>query len=349
MNILVIIPKTFAGCGFYRLYQPHNHLAKNYDVKITFGSGFMKSEISAYTDDELREFDMIVWHKTLFELSDIRRARKLGVPTIADFDDHWVVNREHSLYKEYTKIGLSAKLHKLLISVDYVTCTTEDLADEIFKYNENVEVLPNAVDKGYDGWKEGRVKEDNFVFGYLGGPCHTRDVALLRGVQEATHANFRLFGYNGTDIYKFYDSILKGERFKGADIWNYPKFYNYMDCSLVPLEDNFFNSMKSELKLIEAGAFKKCVIVSNVKPYTNVIRHGENCLAAETKSDWINFIKTIQKNPNIAEDLGSQLAEDTKEYDINIVNKKRYNFYSDVQQKHNTNNSRELSGMVNVE
>lgn len=352
MNILVILQKNFAGCGFYRLYQPHNHLAKNYDVKVTLASGFLKTEISAYTDEELKAFDLIVWHKTLYDLKDIKRAKLLGIPTVVDFDDHWVVNREHSLYNNWMKEGIAAKLHKLLLAADYVTCTTESLADEIYKYNENVEVLPNAVDKGYDGWKAERVQEDKMVFGYLGGPCHVRDVALLRTVPEATKAHFRLFGYNGDDIYKFYASILgAGDNFtlyKGADIFNYPQFYNHMDVSLVPLEANGFNRLKSELKLIEAGAFSKAVIVSRVEPYTNIIRHGINCLAAESTHDWVNYIKTLSKNPDYAADLGARLAEDTKDYDIEVVNKTRYKFYQDVQQNHNTDSGGEPRRLVNV-
>jgi len=353
MNILVIIPKTFAGCGFYRMYQPHNHLAKNYDVDITFASGFMKTEISAFTDDELKEFSAIIWHKTLFDFKDIRRARGLGIPTVADFDDHWVVGRDHSLYKEYQSEGQHGRLHKLLLSVDYVTCTTEDLADEIYKHNQQVEVLPNAYDLGYGGWKEGRIEEDKYVFGYLGGPCHVRDVGMLRGVRDATGAHFRLFGYNGTDIYKHYAKVLSGDGgnfslYKGADIWHYPQFYNYMDVSLVPLEANKFNSMKSELKMVEAGAFKKAVIVSNVKPYTNVIT-DKNCIAVNSKNEWIDAIKLLMNDPQRGIDMGLQLHEDTKRYDIENVNKLRYKFYKYVQQKHNTDSGDEPGRVVHFD
>lgn len=313
---------------------------------------FMRNEYSAYTDDDLKKFDLIVWHKTLFDIEDIRRAKRLSIPTIVDFDDHWVTGREHTMYQQYTKEGQPARLHKLLLVADYVTCTTERLADEIYLHNQNVEVLSNAIDTNYEAMKIDRVEEDKFVFGYLGGPCHTRDVALLRGVASATKQHFRLFGYNKTDIYNFYANILaEGDNyslFRGANIHDYPRFYNHMDCSLVPLEASKFNSMKSELKLLEAGAFKKAVIVSNVDPYRDLIRHGKNCLAASTKSDWINYIKTLSKNKNIAEDLGQQLHEDTRQYDISVVNKKRFKFYKDVQQKHNTVSSDKLSRMVNV-
>jgi glycosyltransferase involved in cell wall biosynthesis len=315
-------------------------MAKNYDCKVTFASGLMITSIRAYTDRELQEFDVVVWHKTYFELADVKRVRSLGIATVADFDDHWIVNREHSLYKEYTKDGLSAKLHQLMINVDYVTCATKRLADAIFPHNSDVEVLPNAIDTGYDGFTVNRTKEDKFIFGYLGGPCHIRDLGLLKGLQkEMTEKlkdyDLRLFGFNGTDIYKHYAGILSDDRnspnfslYKGADIFHYPQFYNLMDCSLVPLESNYFNSMKSELKLIEAGHFKKACIVSNVMPYTNIIKHKKNCLVVYTPSDWFKNAKLLLENKNLAVDLGEQLYEDTQIYSIAKVNHLRFKFLS---------------------
>lgn len=345
MNLLVIIPSQFAGCGFYRLYQPYNHLAKNYGVKVTFSPALKKSEEVKYTDSELQEFDAVIWHKTYFELPDVRKCKDLGIVTIVDFDDHWVVNREHSMYTQYMGEGTSAKLHKLILEADYITCTTDRLADCIFEHNENVEVFSNAIDAGYNGLTVERVKEDKYIFGYLGGPCHVRDLGLLKGLQNEMTSKLsgyelRLFGYNGTDIYKHYATILSGATkteegekhspnfslYKGADIWHYPQFYNYLDCSLIPLESNYFNSMKSELKLIEAGHFKKACIVSNVTPYTNIIKHKKNCLAVTSKQDWFDSAKLLLDNKNLGVDLGEQLFQDTQRFSIENVNKKRFKF-----------------------
>ena len=358
MKVFVVIPKTFAGCGFYRLYQPHNHLAKNYGVEVTFGTHFIKNNHTAYLDHELQEFDIIVWHKTYFELDDIRRMNNLGIPTVIDFDDHWVVNREHSLYKQYTNEGLTTKLHRALMLAQYVTCTTEILAEEIWKVNQNIEILPNAIDMEYDSWKkQERVKEKDYVFGYLGGPCHIRDVGLMRGLQkrltETEHSyQVRLFGYNGTDIYNHYAKVLSDDRrsqhftaFKGADIFNYPQFYNYMDCSLVPLEDNKFNSSKSPLKLIEAGFFKKPAIVSNVEPYKELAQY---CFSVETRSDWYNHARELIRNPELGVEMGFKLYEQVQRYDIKQVNKKRFKFYQDVCFNNHTNSS-QRSGRVAVE
>lgn len=334
-------------------------MAKNYPVKVTMGNCLLQENGQDMTDEQLRKYDIFIWHKTLFDLQDIRRVNDLGIPTIIDFDDHWVVGRDHSLYKQYTKEGLSTKLHKALITAKYVTCTTETLANEIYQYNKNVNVLPNAIDGNYDGWKPGRVQEDKYIFGYLGGPCHVRDISLLRGVQSKlteSEKNYelRLFGYDGSDIYKYYANILSHYQhsenysiYKGADIFNYPQFYNYMDCSLVPLEANKFNSMKSELKMIEAGYFKKPVIVSNVEPYTNLI-NKKNCLVVNTPNDWYNHIKYLIHNKQAGIDMGEELHLTIQPFMIDRVNKIRYKLYKDVCKINNTNRGNIISRMETV-
>jgi glycosyltransferase involved in cell wall biosynthesis len=344
----------FRGCGFYRMYQPLNHLAKNYDVKVTINTGFWKTQTEKMSDDELKAFDCIVWQKSFFDMEDIRRAKQLKIPVVVDFDDHWFLNDEHQLRELYKKDNTSVKLHKLLLYADYVTCTTELLAEQIYQHNKNVIVLPNAMDMNYPGCHVERVKEDPFCFGYLGGHFHIRDVALLTGLQaqltrECKNYRLRLFGFDGTSVYTKYADVLSDncrsknfDIYKGRPIFTYPQFYNLMDCSLVPLEANRFNRYKSELKLIEAGFFKKAVIVSNVDPYRRLI-NGKNCLKVETSSDWFKHCKRLIENRSLATDLGEALYESVQKYSIDIVNKKRYKFYQDVCKKLNINSGLRLS------
>jgi hypothetical protein len=79
MKIMVIMRKEFAGCGFYRMYQPHNHLAKNYLVDVLITNG-----IGQFTDDQLKNYDIAIWQKSYFSIEDVQRVRNLGVITIAD-------------------------------------------------------------------------------------------------------------------------------------------------------------------------------------------------------------------------------------------------------------------------
>ena len=77
---------------------------------------------------------------------------------------------------------------------------------------------------------------------------------------------------------------------------------------LIPLQDNKFNRMKSELKMIEAGYFKKAVIVSEVHPYTNVINR-KNCLSVGVRQDWTPKIRGLLKNHKWQDDIRFELNE----------------------------------------
>lgn len=119
---------------------------------------------------------------------------------------------------------------------------------------------------------------------------------------------------------------------------NYSKF----DISLAPIKNHIFNRMKSQLKVIEAGFYKKALIASNVGPYTIDLKHslnngnfvdGNALLVNEhnNHSDWAKFTKKLVQNPNLIEDMGNRLYETVKDtYDLNNVTKDRAEFYKSL-------------------
>jgi glycosyltransferase involved in cell wall biosynthesis len=119
---------------------------------------------------------------------------------------------------------------------------------------------------------------------------------------------------------------------------NYSKF----DISLAPIKDHIFNRVKSQLKVIEAGFYKKALIASEVGPYTIDLKHslkngvfgdGNALLVSENRnhSDWAKYIKKLVYNPNLVVDLGERLYETVKDtYDLKNVTKTRQSFYKSI-------------------
>ena len=122
----------------------------------------------------------------------------------------------------------------------------------------------------------------------------------------------------------------------------YAKNYSNFDISLAPIKNHIFNRMKSQLKVIEAGFYKKALIASNVGPYTIDLKHalhqgkftdGNALLVNESNnhSDWAKHVKKLVDNPNLITDLGERLYETVKErYDLNLVTKTRADFYKSL-------------------
>lgn len=125
-------------------------------------------------------------------------------------------------------------------------------------------------------------------------------------------------------------------------VTSYAKNYSKFDVSLAPIKNHMFNRMKSQLKVIEAGFYKKALIASNIGPYTLDLKHclkngefvdGNAMLVDENRnhSDWAKNIEKLMKNPNLVIDMGERLYETVKDkYDLNIVTKTRAEFYKSI-------------------
>lgn len=125
-------------------------------------------------------------------------------------------------------------------------------------------------------------------------------------------------------------------------VTSYAKNYSKMDVSLAPIKNHVFNRNKSQLKVIEAGFYKKALIASNLGPYTIDLKHslnngnfvdGNALLVDENRnhSDWAKYIEKLLKNPNMVKEMGERLYETVKEkYELKVVTKSRAEFYKSI-------------------
>jgi glycosyltransferase involved in cell wall biosynthesis len=149
-------------------------------------------------------------------------------------------------------------------------------------------------------------------------------------------------------LLKFVQENYEGEQNQSyIRVWtkpvtSYAKNYSKFDISLAPIKNHVFNLMKSQLKVIEAGFYKKAIIASNLGPYTIDLKHaitkngfgsGNALLVDESnnKYDWGKYIEKLMKNPNLITDLGESLYETVKDkYSLITVTKNRAEFYKSI-------------------
>ena len=150
--------------------------------------------------------------------------------------------------------------------------------------------------------------------------------------------------YLGTFTQGDYNDIDEPYRRRWTkDINSYSTNYNTFDVSLAPLVDSVFNANKSQLKVIEAGFFKKAIIASDLDPFTidliSAVDEGKfndkgNALLVGSKKnhkDWAKHMKRLVENPNMIEDLGNRLYETVKDtYSLKKVCKDRVEFFKSI-------------------
>lgn len=156
---------------------------------------------------------------------------------------------------------------------------------------------------------------------------------------------------------KFLTEFKEGE-YDGVDnepyrrVWTkpittYANNYSLFDVSLAPLEENKFNMMKSQLKVIEAGFYKKPIIAQNFGPYqldlTNaslkgggIDRTANSLMVDSTKNhkEWYKHIKKLVQNPELVNELGGNLFDTVNgRYTLDIISEKRRNLYQSLVNK----------------
>jgi glycosyltransferase involved in cell wall biosynthesis len=142
---------------------------------------------------------------------------------------------------------------------------------------------------------------------------------------------------NGRDVYG-YKEEFKNEYYQRRwtkPILLYGTMYNEADVVLTPLKNNnSFNLVKSQLKVVEAGAHHCPIICSNYGPYT--IDDIEGKLDGKQKgilidedndlnnTKWLEAMKFYIDNPDKVKEHGENMFEYVRDnYSVEIANQKR--------------------------
>ena len=201
----------------------------------------------------------------------------------------------------------------------------------------------------------------------------------IRPEESVWYQYEKIFTDNYSTVSPEYRDFLlkfKQEDFQGVEnepyrrVWTkpistYATNYNLFDISLAPLEENLFNKVKSQLKVIESGFHKKAIIAQNFGPYkidlvdanikgsknepTTFNPEANAYLVDSVKNhkQWYDSIKKLINNPEQIEILATNLHNTVKDtYSISAVTEKRRELYLDLLK--NTENSNYLRKNVVV-
>lgn len=323
-KVYVYMYERMGGCQLYRQLSPNMLLGQYFpdEYHIKF-----HNNLSMITDEELKTFDLVCFHKGLMNTDQFKRIKDFGIQTVVDFDDFWALPSNHLMYKFSQKEKSQELLTYMLQYFDAVTCSTERLAKEVRKHNGNVWVLPNAIDPTWPQYEIKKTFYPKVGIGWIGGMCHLPDIAMLKDLPGKLYWNadtidkyiLQLFGYEKGNIFEQYAAIMSDlgkyplDLIPPRDGLNYTQFYNSIDIALIPLRKDKFNSLKSELKVVEAGFFKKAIICSDVHPYRGIIKHGHNALVVKKDKDWFTHCRTLINDEDLRNELGQNLYDTVKD------------------------------------
>jgi len=331
---IITVGQRNSGVSFHRLFNPIIYLPKDFAMMT-----------DVLTEEELEKgYDIVFINRYIAgtEVDELVRLReKYGFKLVVDIDDYWHLDPWHILYGKYP----TQKVIDHIKIADLVICSNNDLAVHIDELNSNWIVIPNALPYGQDQFTDVKTESDRVRFVYAGSITHGKDIAILKNpmkrvatdVITRNNSRFILCGYSqdkqvanewGRMINDYLCAFkVDGYIREALPVDEYMKFYNEADACLIPLVDSKFNSMKSNLKVLEAATKNAPVIVSNVKPYSEcpyIIPVGH-------QGGWFENIKKVVKDAIYRQEMGLANGEWCREkFNLLKVNELRSQVFKSI-------------------
>ena len=187
---------------------------------------------------------------------------------------------------------------------DRLIVTTETLKRHYQKYVSDVYLIPNCLDKQWDGLRDEHTPPARLRVGWIGAGQHKGDLDLVAEVVKATADEFDwVFMGMCTDAIK---PLIK--EFHGfVAIGDYPKKMSslQLDIAIAPLETNHFNECKSNLRLLEYGAMGWPVVCSDVFPYQTMDAPVVRC--SDSVEEWVDALRSLARDEARRLELGTAL------------------------------------------
>lgn len=262
MKVLSYI-KGLDGSSYHRVFMPNQTI----DAEVR--------TIRGLSEEDLAWCDVLHYNRhTSVAPSFLDSLRKkYGFKIIVDCDDWWEVGKDHPKYEWWRQSNVAIQIRNHLMYADAVTTTHERLAYII--PNERVYVLPNALTygEGQFAYRE-QPKSDKVRLLYASTVMNYSNTALIAGaMKKLKHLPIELV-IAGEHESPLFDILVKNltagdipyRTFPWTDSEHYMSNYEG-DIGILPSKPSEFNSMKSNLKVLEYAALKLPVVVSQANPY----------------------------------------------------------------------------------
>ena len=316
-----------SGVGYHRIIMPVAQMRKDYAMFT-----------DTLTDESVdNNYDIFLMNRffTGITIEQVLEWRKKhGFKIVVDNDDFWTLDPTHILYDRYKDNNITQSIIEYIRIADLCTVTHERLAEEVYPYNKNVEIIPNAIPYGEEQFLDNKIESDLVRLFWAGSGTHERDIKILQNpmkrISSIEKIKSVIAGYNDIETVWNKMAMWFSNNYKiPTQIYRYTETYRYMaayadsDISLIPLVENKFNSMKSNLKVLETATKKNPAIVSNVHPYKDM-----PVLYVNKQTDWFKHTRDLVHDKQMREELGLKLFEYCNEkYSLKYINNKRYDIY----------------------
>jgi glycosyltransferase involved in cell wall biosynthesis len=342
----LFLPTNVPPVVFWRMYQFHKKMNDMKKSSYIYGYDISNENMASWADrftSDIKVREQAYW---LFQNCDVAVMQYYMQPLflgmqlafqedykkkiLIEVDDEVIdVPADSPWVKSGIKPGgiLENLFREQFKQADGIVVSTDYLKKVYERYNDNVHVIPNAID--FNLWNNPVTHGTKKVrIGWAGGANHERDLEIMKEVipvvlEKNKKAEFLFF--NGVPEYlKHFGNRVRCVK-KWFNITEYPKGLASLgiDIGLAPLVPNTFNMCKSNLKWLEMSALKTPIVASNVEPYKKSIVQGKSGYLCDSPRDWVDAIDNLINKESLRKRVGLEAYKQAKkEYNLDEVTKK---------------------------
>jgi len=291
-----------SGSKWWRLESVANHITKNTDHEM------LVFNIADWTGD-IWDGDIIIF-QMVTNPKFVKQAQAKGAKVIYEIDDD--ILRETSRDEVKNELRQINGSKEAIGLADMVTTSSYQLAKELEKLNDNVEVLQNRIDLDWWGKPLDIKRRGKTRIGWAGSTSHKEDLIFLKPIiakilEEFDDTEFVYCGAGGVSSSSESTELFYGkDLFSGipperreyhlgsnTELWALKSKTLHLDIALAPLIDDKFNNSKSNIKWQEysmngwAGVYSKSIVYKDIK----------GGLKAKSASEFYSQIKHLIKHP----------------------------------------------------
>lgn len=293
------------GCSHIRLLCPFSHPSISNSLTVTSGTVLPNTPLDVVIVERS-------WCPGLsLEMAQklVTKIRELGAKFIYTLDDNLFDLNENAPWEVFPTNDQRMAFRYFTKKADAVIVSTVNLKNRISSLNAHIFVIPNALDERLFPTSNHLPSEKSneiIKIGYMGTRTHASDLMMiLEPLRDFLHKNKGNVVLELVGIYadSRFEKCFTGYPVRFIDVGHavdYIKFIPWAaknlrwDYAIAPLEDNLFNSSKSDIKFLDYAMLGIPGIFSAVSSYRDTVSHKETgWLCKNNVDDWREALTSL--------------------------------------------------------
>lgn len=276
----------------------------------------------------LPEYDCLFLQRKRFTGAVLSLVRKRARRIIYDFDDS-VMYRNSKAGSPYSRTRMK-HFADMVKASDLIIAGNRFLMEQALPYNEDVAVIPTALDGNrYIAKDHGKTKE-RVTLGWIGDHGSIHYMERMKPVFEEIGKK-----YSRAELSIVCDVFIDCENIPVVKkMWSQETEVadlQYMDIGLMPLMNDLWSEGKCGLKILQYFGVAVPAVCTPVGVNRDVVRDGVNGFYANSPEEWINKISALIEDAALRREMGLKGRDIVmKEYTIEACAPKLIDIIRDV-------------------